>query len=987
MTETVAPDHIKTHLEKDPSVTHKHSKVIATHSSSIPRDTLDAAAIVSETDANGVITYVNEKFCAISGYGQQALIGQKHSILNANGYSDTFYQHLWQTIVAGKVWKGETCNRHAQNEQLYWLSTTIVGVINAETQQPEKYIAISFDITARKMLELSLHEQEQATKKIFESAGNPILIIKDGKIIDCNDASLEYLGYTSKSELTKLTIANISPPFQPDGMVSAQKLIELHELSEYPHPNRYEWQYQHSNGSCFNVEVSVTRVPWQNETVLYLQWRLLSERNHLTLASYTEKERMEVTFATIGDAVITTDSRGEVTFLNLAACRLTGWSLETAIGKPILDIVRLVDEHTRQPLANPIYRLFPIAPNEKHSDNIILISKGGSEFNVEDTVTPIYLKEGDLAGYVLVLRNVTEKFQLLKAVHWQAGHDLLTSLPNRALLADRFTHALINANRQGSLLGVCKMDLDDFKSINDLYGHTLGDQLLVAVTCRINSVIRGEDTLARLGGDEFALLIGNLNNIDEIQIFLERVLSAVSQPYELDDKTIQISASIGMSIYPLDNADADTLLRHADQAMYQAKQSGRNCFHLFDIELEQFAQHNYQTRERVRQALFANELCLFYQPKVNMRNCEVVGMEALLRWIHPEKGMVPPLAFLPLVEHCDLIIEIGEWVIEQALQQIAIWVEVGHSWVVSVNIAARHFQHPEFLTRLTAILAKYPQVPAHLLEIEILETVALENIELIRSLIQDCQALGVTFSLDDFGTGYSSLSYLKRLPADTLKVDQSFVRDMLDNKEDLALIEAVIGLASVFNRQVIAEGVETAEHGVLLMRLGCDLAQGYGIARPMPASAVIPWVQEFTPDPSWAMWANVEWELNDFPLLVAQYDHLRWLKKLLKAIEHKQVPTIDAEHKDHQHCRFGLWYEGHGTSKYKHMPEFTAIAPIHNKIHQLSNRVVELCEEGDFEMAQDVGHNLIKLNDRIMTQLILLQLTVANASLASSFSY
>lgn len=943
------------------------------------RKMLDETAIVSEADSTGTITYVNEKFCAISGYPEHTLLGANHRILNSHTHSIEFYQRLWQTISINKIWRGEICNC-ARDGRIYWLNTTIITHVNAETKQPEKYTAISFDITTQKQLEHALFEKEEACRRIFESVGNPILLIHDGHIIDCNATAVEHLGYTDKGAVMQMTIADISPHHQPDGRLSVEKLQAIQAIALQTGRHRYEWHYQHRDGSCFEVEVLATLIPWQNAQVLHTQWRYVSERKRLALALHTEKERAEVTLAAIGDAVITTDDKGVVAFLNIAAITLTGWTAIEAVGNPITDILQLVDAATHQPVENPVLRLLQKNIAENQLDHILLISRDGFEYSIEETATPVYLHDGSLAGCVLVLRNVTEKYELLKAVHWQAGHDLLTGLPNRALLADRFNCALLSVQRQGNLLGVCKMDIDGFKAINDRHGHAIGDQLLVAVTKRMNGVIRGEDTLARLGGDEFILLIGNLNHVDELKIFLQRILVAISTPYVIDHHTIQISTSIGMSIYPHDNADADTLLRHADQALYQAKQSGRNCWRLFDIEHEQQTQHSYQTRERVRQALLSNELCLHYQPKVNMRTHQIVGMEALLRWQHPEKGMVPPLAFLPIVEHSDLIIDIGEWVIEQALKACAVWLAAGFNWVVSVNIAARHFQHPNFLTRLTAILERYKHVPARLLEIEILETVALGDIEAIRRLIHGCQALGVSFSLDDFGTGYSSLSYLKRLPADTLKVDQSFVRDMLDNKEDHALIQAVIGLANVFNRHVIAEGVETAEHGLLLMRLGCDLAQGYGIARPMPASAVLTWANEFVPDPSWALWADVQWALNDFPLLIAQYDHLKWLKKQFNVLE-RQVISTNLEAKNDIKCRFDLWYEGDGALRYQHLPEFTGIAPIRTKIHQQTARMRELCQSGEFELAHDLSQNLLKLSERFIAQLSALQLTVANAHL------
>ncbi|MFI3137580.1 MAG: EAL domain-containing protein [Methylococcaceae bacterium] len=944
---------------------------------------MDQAAIIAETDLSGTIIYVNEKFCEISGFSQQELLGTNHRILNSGSHSADFFQDLWATIIRGVVWQGEICNR-AKEGHLYWVNTTIVPMFDEQTRRLYKFIAIRFDITHRKLMEQALAEKEEAARRIFDGTSHPVLLLKDGYFVDCNAAALNSLGFSCKSDLLNLAAVDISPVYQPDGRLSNEKIAEMNAIAIREGHHCYEWVHLHTDGSCFEVEITLTLIHLNNEGILHKQWRNITEHKQLELALYTEKERAEVTLASIGDAVITTDKHGIVTFLNPVAIALTGWVGADAVGKPIADVFHIVNEVTRQKINNPVDDVLQYGKIETLASDTLLISRDGTEYNIEDSAAPIYLKEGALLGCVLVFHNVTEKHQLMKDAHWQAGHDVLTRLPNRALLADRFARALVHAQRQQKLLSVCMMDLDDFKPINDLYGHAVGDQLLVAVTSRMSTVIRGEDTLARLGGDEFALLIGNLSDVEEMNVFLLRLLASVSAPYLIEGKSIKISASIGMTIYPRDNVDADTLLRHADQAMYQAKQSGRNCFHLFDVEHDQLTQNFHQTRERVRQALLGNELCLYYQPKVNMRSCQVVGMEALLRWQHPEHGLVPPLDFLPLVEQSDLIIDIGEWVIAQALGQISAWVDAGNLWVVSVNIAARHFQHPEFLTRLTDILARHPDVPPQLLEIEILESVALGDLEYVHQLINACQALGVTFSLDDFGTGYSSLSYLKRLPADTLKVDQSFVRDMLDNKEDLALIEAVIGLASVFNRKVIAEGVETAEHGVLLMRLGCDLAQGFGIGRPMPPSRVLAWVKQFTPDPSWALWADVQWELNNFPLLVAQYDHLKWLKQLANAVEGKPSFLADVAYKDHNHCRFGQWYAGYGKLNYYHLPEFLVVASLHLEMHVLGSIIIDLCTEGDLDLARELNLSLIRLSEKIMAQFAVLQLTVANVGLESA---
>jgi diguanylate cyclase (GGDEF)-like protein/PAS domain S-box-containing protein len=553
------------------------------------------------------------------------------------------------------------------------------------------------------------------------------------------------------------------------------------------------------------------------------------KEHELQLALQAEKDLAQVTLASIGDAVITTDAAGRVTFLNAVAERYVGWGREEAAGRPIADIFHVIEGMLENgALAHP-------------AGQAVLCDRQGKEYRIEESAAPIFSQEGVLLGGVLVFRDVTEKHKVQQKLQWQAGHDALTGLPNRLLLADRFSRAIDKARRNSSLLAVCVLDLDQFKPINDTYGHETGDQLLIQVAERLLNNLRGIDTLSRLGGDEFVILFEDLEDTLALQTPLARILESLSSPFTLGELHINVSASIGVTVYPPDNSDADTLIRHADQAMYLAKQAGRNQICWFDVNNDRYVQQSHQIVSRVREALQQGQLALYYQPKINMRSGEILGMEALLRWIHPHKGLIPPGDFLPQVEHSPLIVDIGEWVLETALQQALAWRAAGRQWSVSVNIAARHIQAPGFVEQLKTILQRYPQAPAHLLEIEILETVALNDVEQARALILEVQQLGIDFSLDDFGTGYSSLKYLKRLPVSILKIDQGFVRDILDDKDDRALVNAVIGLASAFNRKVIAEGVETWQHAELLLELGCELGQGYGIARPMPAAQVIEW--------------------------------------------------------------------------------------------------------------------------------------------------
>jgi diguanylate cyclase (GGDEF)-like protein/PAS domain S-box-containing protein len=695
---------------------------------------------------------------------------------------------------------------------------------------------------------------------------------------------------------------------------------------------------------------------------------------------HREKEHAQVTLSCIGDAVITTDAQGSVTFLNQVAINLTTWSLADALGKPLEEIFYIVNESTRLAVSNPVNQVLKEGKSVLLANHTVLIARDGTEYNIEDSAAPIHLANGELLGCVLVFHDVTEKHRLQRDVRWQAGHDVLTDLPNRALLVDRFERAMSHTKRQQHNLAVCLLDLDKFKPVNDVYGHAVGDQLLVMTAKRLLDVLRSEDTVARLGGDEFVLLLGNLDGHKEMQLSLQRVLNAICAPYFIDGHRIDVSASVGVVLYPDDDADSDTLLRHADQAMYQAKQLGRNRYHCFDVMQDKEAQTKHQTVARIKQALLENELRVYYQPKVNMRLGTVIGMEALLRWQHPEQGIIAPGGFLPVIEQTDLIVEIGEWVLEQALRQIELWAAVGEAWPISVNIAARHFQMPDFLARLQAILARHPDIPANLLDLEILESVAQHNIDQVRGLILQCQNLGVSFSLDDFGTGYSSLSYLKQLPADTLKIDQSFIRDILDDPDDLALVKATISLANVFGLKAIAEGVETSEHGVLLMHLGCDLAQGYGIGRPMPADQVLPWSKDFVSEKHWKMWSHAPWELSDLPLMTAARDHSKWVEDVIRCIEEPDfilpLTKLSAAHQ----CRFGAWYNTLGQDQYGNLLAFQAIRELHEQLHETGRSILQLRDTGNLLEARENCEILLSLKTKILAQLSLLQASVGSSA-------
>jgi len=476
--------------------------------------------------------------------------------------------------------------------------------------------------------------------------------------------------------------------------------------------------------------------------------------------------------------------------------------------------------------------------------------RNGELCTLQATISTVLGPAQDLRYHVLVLSDITQQQLQREQLERQAHYDELTRLPNRARLSELLDDAMRAADRDGYLLVVCYLDLDRFKPVNDRFGHAAGDRLLSELAGRLRSALRSRehwtDIAARLGGDEFVLLL-RAGTLEEARLAVERVLRVVSQPYVIDpaQDPVQVTSSMGATVYPIDRSDADTLLRHADHAMYGAKQSGRNGYLFFDPEHRRRTEERALAIGRIQEALDQQEFVLHYQPKVDMRTGHVHGFEALLRWEHPQHGMVAPLQFLPLIENTGLSSRIGDWVLAQALDHLSSWRRDGLDFSVSVNVSARHLQEPDFALRLSELLARHTEPLASYLEIEMLETAAHADIEATSALLLRCRALGVRFSLDDFGTGYSTLTYLKRLPVDVLKIDRSFVHHMLDDPQDRAIVEGVIGLAGTFGCVVVAEGVESPAQARTLLELGCTIGQGTGIAAPMPSALVANWVRDY----------------------------------------------------------------------------------------------------------------------------------------------
>jgi len=589
-------------------------------------------------------------------------------------------------------------------------------------------------------------------------------------------------------------------------------------------------------------------------------WNMRLRRDISKRKQVQEEQRMAASvFASTQEGILITDAQRNIIDMNPAFGSITGYSRDEILGKkPSLLKSGLHDASFYENMWRAINR------QGYWRGEVWNRKKGGEIFAEWLTISAVTDQQGKITHYIGTSSDITQLKEQERKLELMAHYDPLTGVPNRILLADRMHLAFAQTKRDNCLMAVGYLDLDGFKPVNDRLGHEAGDQLLIEVARRIKNALREGDTIARLGGDEFVFLLLGLEKVEDCETTLHRLLEVISEPVTLKNQAVSVSASIGISIFPEDNTDPDTLLRHADQAMYQAKQEGKNCFHIYNLELDRQLHSHREALNRIEQAFENEEFELFFQPKVDMQQGIVFGAEALIRWRHPERGLVMPGDFLPLLENHDIITRLDAWVIDKALQHMENWQSQGLQLQISVNVTARSLQTDDFILQLYYAFERHPSIkPVHF-ELEILETQALLDLSLTSQVIKDCQTLGVQFALDDFGTGYSSLSYLKHLPAETLKIDQTFVRNMLENEDDLAIVQGVIGLAESFRRQVIAEGVESIEHGSALLQMGCHHAQGYGIAKPMPASELADWVKEWR--------APAEWKISHphQPLVTAQ---------------------------------------------------------------------------------------------------------------------
>jgi len=587
------------------------------------------------------------------------------------------------------------------------------------------------------------------------------------------------------------------------------------------------------------------------------------------------------------------------------------------------------------------------------------------------TISSVNDDQGIHSYYVGLFSDITLHKEQQTALEMMAHYDVLTGLPNRVLFADRSKQAFAHSKRSNTLLAICFLDIDHFKQINDTFGHQIGDLLITEVAKRIQSAMREENTVSRLGGDEFTLLLNDLSSNTDCELAIQRILDALAKPFLIDEYPINITVSCGITVFPTDNENLDTLIRHADQAMYKAKLSGRNQYQFFDLTNDLHTSQKHLQLQEIQNALITQEFRLYYQPKVNMKTGEVFGLEALIRWYHPEKGIIYPLDFLPIIEGTDLELQVGDWVINEALSQLQQWLNMGYSLEVSVNISSYHLQSPKFIELLRLALSCYPFINPNNLQLEILESSALGDLSKVSQTLQTCQqALGVKIALDDFGTGYSSLTHLRNLRSQVIKIDQSFVRDILDDPNDYMIVDGVIGLTKSFGQEPIAEGVETTDHGIMLLSLGCTNAQGYGIAKPMPSHKFLDWLFAYVPNSEWITFSNQIHNPRFINVTQLRLVTKRWFSSLEKALnsppsENQRWPLLDVDS-----CHYSALINRARQENSFESEEIENLNKVHLEMFTLARTAFNAQKSGDLEHASKLLEDINKTYTQLIQLLI-----------------
>jgi diguanylate cyclase (GGDEF)-like protein/PAS domain S-box-containing protein len=682
--------------------------------------------------------------------------------------------------------------------------------------------------SVQQQLNATLRESEERFRRFF--AASPIMVgiahMGDGLLVDVNNAFEQVTGW-SRGEAVGLSPADLQMWPSPEDR--AALLDRLHAAGGALRDA--EWRIRVRSGEIRDIFGSIEVIQLGGEDCLIFAAHDVTARKRAEAQMRQLSSALEQT----ADTVTITDRNGLIEYVNPAFTATTGFRIDEAIGKrPSLVKSGKQGSEFYRHLWQTILR------GEVFSEVFVNRNKDGALYYEEKTITPLKNAAGEITHFVATGRDITERMQTQERLQFLAHHDPLTELPNRALFLDRLKQSLARARWHERLVAVLFLDLDRFKTINDTLGHDAGDRLLQELATRLNGVLRDGDTVARFGGDEFVLLLSDIAVSSDIGMIAQKVLDTLRPPFTVGENVLHVSASLGISLYPGDGEDSATLLKNADTAMYRAKDLGRNNYQFYSAEMSARAFERLTLENSLRHALERREFMLYYQPQVDVSSGRITGVEALLRWRHPDFGLVSPSDFVPLLEDTGLIGAVGDWVIESACAQLAAWHRQGRNRLrMAVNLSTRQLNDPNLARRIEHILKNH-EIDAACLELELTESALVHpgvaGIELLDSL----ERLGVRLAIDDFGTGYSSLGYLRRLPIRTLKIDRSFVRDIPHDADDVAITRAIVTLGQSLRLALVAEGVETEAQRDFLRTLGCEVLQGFLFSRPLPAEELEP---------------------------------------------------------------------------------------------------------------------------------------------------
>ena len=690
------------------------------------------------------------------------------------------------------------------------------------------YIAIIQDISERKARELELLESEQRYRASAEHAPEAILVLdlEKGSFVDANKKAEELFGY-ERADLFKLGPTDVSAPIQLNGETADKSACQYIQEAEKGGAPVFEWLHRNSSGDHIPCEIRLVRLPSTGHTLIRGSVTDISKRKQ----AQAQMSKLSRALERTGDAVIITDRYGVIEYVNPAFEEMSGFTSQEALGKTpnIIKSGKHDAEYYKQLWST-------LLSGEDFRDIMINRMKDGTIYYEEKTISPLQDANKEITNFVATGKNITERMQFQEKLHYLAHHDVLTNLPNRAMFVDRLTQALLHARRHGRALSVMFLDMDRFKVINDTLGHDIGDMLLQEFGKRLVECVRSSDTVARLGGDEFIILLEDMADKGDASTVADKVINVLTTPFVLNGRELFMTTSIGISVFPGDGDDVASMLKNADTAMYRAKEQGRNNYQFYSADMSNKALERLAMETQLRWALDRNEFVLYYQPKLDYRSGKIVGAEALIRWVHPEQGLVSPAEFIPMLEETGLVVPVGEWVLKTACAQHKAWKDAGLTGIcMSVNLSARQLEQAGLLQSVQDVIEDFDLKPGDL-ELELTESIIMNNAEKTIEILNSISRLGVGFSVDDFGTGYSSLAYLKRFPIQTIKIDRAFVKDITTDPDDESIVKAIIAMSRSLKLEIIAEGVESEAQAIFLQQYGCNYMQGFLFSKPVPAA-------------------------------------------------------------------------------------------------------------------------------------------------------